>query len=188
MSADLDAEVIKKASDGASAREKIMQFTGTYAYDASLDAILDMLGNPEAVVAKYERMNQREVVVKQSDRRDGSLTVRSSRVLDVDLPGFARRILRPTNTVEQTDEWIRRDDGTWHGNFAVEIRSAPIRILGTMKLTPTEGRTVYDISASVDVHVPMIGRRLADWVADTEVRRSIEEESEFYDRWLKEHA
>jgi len=164
-----------------------VELSGSHSYNAPLESLLEMLSNPDAVAAKYHSMNQRDVKVEECDRREDSLRVVSSRVMDVDLPSFAKKVFRPTNTARQTDQWTRRDDGVWEGIFHVEIRGAPVHIQGTMTLTPQDGRTVYDITAAVEVKVPLVGGRLADWLGNSEVRRSIESESAFYDWWLQEH-
>ena len=43
------------------------------------------------------------------------------RVVDVDLPGFAKKVLKPTNTMHQNDEWHEVGDGSWEGVFGVQV-------------------------------------------------------------------
>jgi hypothetical protein len=116
------------------------------------------------------------------------LRVVSSRVVEVDLPSFAKRVLRPTNTMRQTDEWSRRPDGSWLGTFDVEVQGAPIHISGTMSLTPTTGGTVHDVTVRVEVKVPIVGGRIADWAGKGEVRRNVDGEFAFNDTWLHQHV
>jgi hypothetical protein len=52
-------------------------------------------------------MGHREVEILDCERSDASLEVRSRRVVDVELPGFARKGLSPTNTMIQTDRQTR---------------------------------------------------------------------------------
>ncbi|MGO8877695.1 MAG: DUF2505 domain-containing protein [Acidimicrobiales bacterium] len=164
-----------------------MELNGSHTYDASVDAVLTMLGDADVTVAKYESMQHRDVKVLECERKGGSLRVVSSRVVDVDLPGFAKRVLKPTNTMRQSDEWTRVHDDLWEGTFDVEVQGAPIHISGTMKLTPRGGETIHDVKLRVDVKVPIIGGRIADWAGKGDVRRSLDGEFSFNDGWLRAH-
>ncbi|MGC9961755.1 MAG: DUF2505 domain-containing protein [Acidimicrobiales bacterium] len=164
-----------------------MKLKGSHAYDAPLEAVLAVLGDESATIAKYESMGHRDVKVVENERGDGSLRVVSSRVVDVDLPGFAKRVLRPTNTMRQTDTWTRATDDSWEGTFDVEVQGAPIHISGSMILTASDGKTVHDVDLRVDVKVPIIGGRIADWAGKGDVRRSLDGEFSFNARRLREH-
>jgi hypothetical protein len=164
-----------------------MELKGSHAYDAPLEAVLALLADESATVAKYESMSHRDVKVVENEWGDGSLRVVSSRVVDVDLPGFAKRVLRPTNTMRQTDTWTRSPDDSWEGTFDVEVQGAPIHISGSMTLTASGGKTVHDVDLRVDVKVPIIGGRIAEWAGKGDVRRSLDGEFSFNDGWLREH-
>jgi len=166
----------------------MMDINGSSTYGVPVQEVIRMLGDPQAAVAKYESMGQREVKVLECDVQSDSLRVVSSRVVDVDLPGFAKRVLKPTNTMRQTDEWRHGSDGSWQGTFDVEVQGAPVHISGTMSLTPLDGRTVHDVNVHVEVKVPVVGGRIADWAAKGDVRRNVDGEFAFNDKWLHEHA
>lgn len=165
-----------------------MDIAESHAYAAPIDAVLTMLGDRDATVAKYESMHHRDVEVRQCTRDGDRLRVVSSRVVDVDLPSFAKRVLKPTNTMRQTDEWRRREDGTWAGTFDVEVQGAPIHLSGTMSLTPEADKTIHDVAVRVEVRVPLIGGRIAEWAAKGDVQRSVDGEFAFNDDWLHEHS
>jgi hypothetical protein len=164
-----------------------MDLKGSHTYNAPVDAVLAMLRDPEATIAKYEGMNHREVKVLECKERRGVLRIRSSRVVDVDLPGFAKRVLKPTNTMGQTDEWRESEDGSWEGTFDVEVHGAPVHISGTMSLTPKGGKSTHEVAVSVNVKIPIIGGRIADWAGKNDVRRSLDGEFAFNARWLAQH-
>jgi len=161
-----------------------MELKGSRTYNASIEAVLAMLGDPDATIAKYESMNHRDVKILECKESHGVLRIRSSRVVDVDLPGFAKRVLKPTNTMHQTDEWRKDPDGSWHGTFDVEVQGAPIHISGKMQLTPAGADCTHDVTIQVDVKVPIIGGRIADWAGNNDVRRSVDGEFAFNTKWL----
>ena len=165
-----------------------MDLTGTHTYDASLDSVIAMLCDREATVAKYESMKHHDVEVLECEDGPASLHLLVSRVVDVDLPGFAKKVLKPTNIMRQTDEWKRGEDGSWAGTFDVAVTGAPIHIFGTMTLAADGNKTVHAVKLSVDVKVPFIGGRIADWAGKNDVRRSLDGEFAFNDKWLAEHT
>jgi hypothetical protein len=165
----------------------MMDVHGSHTYDAPIESVLSMLRNPDATVAKYEGMGHREVEILACEGNDERLRIESSRVVDVDLPGFARRVLKPTNTMRQVDEWHATADGGWDGTFDVEVRGAPLHLSGTMRLTPGPGTCTEDITVAIAVKVPLIGGKIADWAAKNDVQRSLDGEFAFNERWLAEH-
>ncbi len=122
-----------------------MDIKGSGSYGAPVEAVIGMLSDRQVTVAKYESMSYRDVKVLECEAHSDSLRVVSTRVVDVDLASFATRVLKPSNTMRQTDQWRRRGDGSWEGTFDVEVQGAPIHIFGTMNLAPLDGQTVHDI-------------------------------------------
>ena len=88
--------------------------------------------------------------------------IRTSRTVDVDLPGFARKVLKPTNTMIQTDTWSARDvDGARDGDFEIEVKGAPVNVSGQMRIEPTaSGGTRHTVDGKLDVKVPLIGGKV----------------------------
>jgi hypothetical protein len=165
-----------------------MELKGSHTYNAPIDRVLAMFADPDAAAAKYEGMGHRHVQILECAREGPVLRLRSSRIVDVDVPSFARKVLKPTNTMLQTDEWREVPDGAWHGTFNVEVKGAPVRISGSTRLTPIDGSCRHEVTISVSVRVPLVGGRIATWVANNDVRRTLDSEAAFGDRWLAEHG
>jgi len=165
-----------------------MELTGSHTYAAPIDAVLAMLADSEAAVAKYESMGHRDVEIIDCTMLAGTLHVESSRVVDVDIPGFARKVLKPTNTMRQNDEWHEVGDGSWEGLFGVDVVGAPIQLSGVMRLTPDDGTCTHDVTITMNVKVPLIGGKIADWAGKNDVKRTLDAEFAFGDTWLADHA
>ncbi len=157
---------------------------GSHTYQAAVADVIAMLADSQATVEKYEELGNREVKVVEC-RHDGpTLRVTSTRIVDVDLPSFAKRVLKPTNSMTQTDEWHEAADGGWDGTFDVEVKGAPVHISGTARLTPSDGSCRHDVTILVTVKVPLVGGKIADWAAKNDVQRTLDGEFDFGDRWL----
>lgn len=160
-----------------------MEVTRSHTYEAPIGAVLDMLADADAVTHRYAGMGHREITIDRCERGDDTLVVVSSRVVEVDLPGFAKKVFSPSNTMTQTDEW-HADGDRWSGTFTVDVAGAPIETSGTMSLTPEGDRTVHQVTVTVKVKVPLVGGRITDWVAKNEVPETLEAEFQAGDDWL----
>ena len=164
-----------------------MDVVGSHTYTAPIEAVVAMLRDRDATVAKYEGMGHRNVAIVACSGDEAHVRIESSRVVDVDLPGFAKKVLKPTNTMHQTDEWTTAPGGGWDGTFTVEVQGSPVHLSGTMRLTPAPDTCTEDITVSVTVKVPLIGGKIADWAAKNDVKRTLDAEFSFGDAWLAEH-
>jgi hypothetical protein len=165
-----------------------MDYAGTHTFDAPIDRVWAMFTDPAAHLAKFETMGHRDIEVVEHEVADDHMTLVVSRLVSLDLPGFAKKVLKPTNTVISTDMWERRDDGTYGGHFTVETPGAPIRSTGTTLLrAEDDGRTRYDVTVHLDVKVPIIGGKIADW-ARGDVERQMQMEFDAGDAWLASRA
>ena len=163
-----------------------MDFTGEHEFDAPLDAVWAMFRDPQSHLDKFTSMGHRDIEVLESDAAADRFHIVVRRVVDVDLPGFAKRVLKPTNTVTTTDDWRRLDDGTCTGQQHVSTEGAPVKIDATTKLEDRGTSTAYSVTVHLEVKVPLIGGRLGDW-AKGMVRDQLDQEFSAGDAWLRSH-
>ncbi len=161
-----------------------MEMTVSHRFAAPIAEVFAALTEPEALTAKYESLGHRDVTITGREvSEDGAVTVRSKRTVPLDVPGFAKKFLSPTNAVEQTDQWSAPDaagarTGTWQVKAAV-----PVEVSGTLRLVPDGDGCRFDIVANVTSKVPLVGGKLASFVAG-DVRKTIDAEFAFTERWL----
>ncbi|MGZ8753426.1 MAG: DUF2505 domain-containing protein [Acidimicrobiia bacterium] len=154
-----------------------MTFSGDEIYEASVETVIAMFVDPDTVRARYEAAGDRDIeVVECGPDRDG-FVIRTTRTVDVDLPGFARRVLKPTNSMVQVDRWGPiGPDGARDGDFAIEVKGAPVKVGGTMRLEPTgDGSCRHTVEGKVEVKVPLIGGKIAGWAEAPSQQRANDE-------------
>jgi hypothetical protein len=156
-----------------------MEVSGSHTYPASVDTVIALFGEKSTIVDKYESMGHRNVEILELEADAEVLRIKTSRVVDVELPGFAKKALKPTNTMVQTDEWRRHDDGSWVGTFGVEVKGSPVRIDGKMTLAADGEGARHDVTIDVQVKIPLIGGKIADWAGKNDVRRTLDSEFAF---------
>jgi hypothetical protein len=160
-----------------------------HTYDASIETVQAMFADESFVRTKYEGMGHRDVDLLECSRTDDGLVIRSTRVVEVDLPGFAKRVMKPVNTMSQTDTWTAIDGGGWAGTFEVEVQGAPVHLSGTMRLTSDPGgdSCTHEVTMAMDVKVPLVGGRVRDWAEKNDVPKTLAAEFSAGDAWLADH-
>jgi hypothetical protein len=165
--------------------EGTMEFTANHRYDHPAGAVFAALTDFDAVKAKYEAVGQRDVqLVRRDEGDDGAVTLVTTRVVPLDVPGFAKRFLSPSQTVTQTDEWEAAGaDGSRSGRFEVAAKGTPVSVRGTLALTPTgESSCTNDTVVTIECGVPLVGGKIADFVAK-DTRGAVDHEQ----TWLQAH-
>src|SRR5215210_3469854 len=96
-------------------------------YAAAPDAVLATATDADAVTAKFTALGAHDVeVVSRTDTADG-VRIEVTRKQDVDVPGFAKKVLQPTNSIRLVEDWKRTADGaaaTWKGRDLGRPRDA----------------------------------------------------------------
>ena len=155
-----------------------------HTFDAPLARVWEMFHDPASHVAKFEAMGHRNLEVLEKKKTKKQLRIVISRDVDVDLPGFAKRVLKPTNTVVSTDEWNDNGDGTYGGTFIGDTKGAPIDLKGTTLIEPDgDDRTHYVVHTVIKVSVPLIGGKLGEFGKGV-VNKQMDDEFHLGDEWL----
>lgn len=164
-----------------------MEVTKSHTYDAPISKVIDMFANNDAIVDRYSGMGHHEIEIRECELGADSLHIESSCVVDIDLPGFAKKVLSPTNTMVQTDTW-QLDGDKWRGTFTVDVIGAPVEMKGRMSLTPDGEQTIHEVTIDMKVKVPLVGGKIADWVGKNEAPKTLDQEFAAGDSWLAAHA
>ena len=155
-----------------------MKMKVTHHFDADVEAVFALMSDPDFCMRKYADAGATDIQVDSDQRAEGPTLV-SKRKVTVDLPGFAKKVMQPTNTVVQTDEWVPPGaDGSRVCRYKVEVQGVPSRIDGTVTLTAEGNGTRQEVEAEVKVSIPLLGGKLEKFAVDNGVK-ALDHEAEF---------
>jgi hypothetical protein len=162
-----------------------MKTTFDHHYDADLETVFQLITDPDFIETKYVALGGKDVAVDKSETDEGGCEVVSRRTLAVELPGFAKKVIQPTQTAVQTEVWAAAQvDGSRVCTYHVEAQGAPGRISGRHTLTPAPGGgTDHHIETEINVTVPLIGGKLEGLARDT-ARGDLEAQFAYTDKAL----
>jgi uncharacterized protein DUF2505 len=162
-----------------------MEFSATHTYQRPAATVFAVLTDFDSVRQKYEALGHGDVeLVSLDEDDDGGVTLITRRVVPLELPGFAKKILSPRQAVTQTDTWSAPDaDGVRTGTFAAVAKGTPVQVHGTMRLEPSGARRCTNLTdVTVDCKIPLIGGKVAGFVAG-DTRRAVDHEQ----AWISAH-
>ncbi len=142
-----------------------MEVKAKHFYDASVDAVFACFGNAEKITAKLEALGARNIDVSRCDLTADSLEIDITREVPTDAPGMMKKFLSDWNSVHQTETWTGKPGEHFSGNFNIELHGVPVTIKGTCELTPTSTGSVNDVTVTVECGIPLVGKKLAEFVA-----------------------
>jgi hypothetical protein len=162
-----------------------MDLQTEYRFDADPEAVFEMFSDPDYQRQKLVDAGHTHVEIVECGPGAGGATFRivTRRTVAVDVPGVLKRVLSPTNTVTQTDEWAAEQEGVRTGTWKVDIKGVPIHLSGTMQLVAAETGCVEAISGTAKASLPLVGGKLEKLAAGN-FNDSTAQEQDFSDRWL----
>ena len=155
-----------------------MRVRRDHEYAHGTDAVYALFTDAEEVNAKQQALGAREIEIEECEVDDEGAVVRFIRELPADVPGILKKFLQPWNTVEQSEQWRRCDDGAYEADLTIDIRNVPVTVEGTLKLEPTDDGCVNHVRLTIDCGIPFVGKTLAEFVA-VDCKRLVRDEYEY---------
>jgi hypothetical protein len=150
----------------------------THHFAADVETVYALMADPGFLTRKYTAQGSTDISI-DGDDRGGAAHNLIKRKVTVDLPGFAKKVMAPTNTVVQTDDWAQPDEqGRRVCTYQVEVQGVPSRIDGTVTLSPDGDGTRQDIEAAVKVSIPLLGGKLEKFAVDSG-KKALQQEADF---------
>ncbi len=157
-------------------------------YDASPDDVFAMLTDPEFLRARLEATGALKYeVVECEETSDGGFRIVTRRTVQADIPGFARRVFTPTNSMTQVEDWRPAFEGAREGMWRIDAQGVPVSTSGTTHLESVDGGAAQYIDGTIKVSVPLIGGRLERFVFD-QAMKTLDVEHVFGRKWLTERT
>jgi hypothetical protein len=153
----------------------------TINYTQDIDTVYRFVTDPEVIKKRSEAVGEKSIKV-QVDEAGGTKTITSTREIDSDLPGFAKKLFSSTNTIIERREW--RDVGDKKTcKSHIDVVGTPGKIDSNITITPSGSGCTYDIEFEVSAKVPLIRKKLEEFVAKTTME-GMREEHEYNQREL----
>lgn len=158
-----------------------------YPYAAATHDAFAMFTNPGFLLAKLVATGATDCEVVECTETDDGFRIVTRRTIEADIPGFAKKVFKPTNALTQVEEWQAVSGGIRAGTWRIETKGVPVSTGGVTRLESTGAGAVQHIEGTIKVSVPLIGGRLEHFVYD-QAHRTLDVEHQFGRQWLTEQT
>jgi carbon monoxide dehydrogenase subunit G len=146
-----------------------------FRFEQDPDTVMAFIRDPEVIKRRGTALGERNIQVVVDGNR-----VTTTRTVEAEIPAFAKKFLKPTNDVVEIKDW---DPTTRTAKLDVDIKGAPTRVTGTIRIRPEGTGTSYEIDYQVSCSIPLVGKKIADY-ADDLTAKGMREEYEWNKREL----
>ena len=154
-----------------------------FEYAQDVDTVFALMTDPDALTRRCEALGEWNVQVDVVDG-DESKTVTIKREVEQALPGFAKKLFKPKNTLVEREQWqTAGEQKTARGHL--DIVGTGGKIDSTIRLSPSGAGCVYELDFQVTAKVPLIRKKLEAFIGDTAIE-SLRAQHEHYKRVLTE--
>lgn len=155
-----------------------MGFTVKHSYSTDANTLFKTFTDKEYLVKKFEACGATNVTIEKCEENNGEFLIVCTRDVPSNPPGFAKKFLKSTNTITETDVWQITDGDVRNGTFTIDIKGAPIKVNGTLKITADGDGCANEIETNVKVSIPLIGGKIAKFVEE-DTKNSLDEDYKF---------
>jgi hypothetical protein len=115
---------------------------------------------------------------------DGGVDVATTQVLRADrLPAVVHQFHRGDLRIRRAETWTGLAGDFAEATVASSIENAPVTLAGEALLTPLHERSKLTFRATVEVRIPLVGRKMENFIG-TQLMNLLHNEQEFTTRWL----
>ncbi len=154
-------------------------------YSQDVDTVFELITSPDELIRRCEALGERNVKVEVSEG-GGVTKTQIAREVEQELPGFAKKLFKPTNTLVEREKW-RSVDGRYEGEGQLKIVGTGATIDSTIQLSPSGAGCVYEMDFRVTAKAPLIRRKLESFIGETALD-SLRDQHAYYARKLAESA
>jgi hypothetical protein len=162
-----------------------VRLTADIHYDAAPTAVFAMLADPAFQEQRCVATGALEHTVGVEEFDDGGATITSRRVMPTDqVPDFVRTFVGATLVVTEVQDWQRLDDdGGRQGTLVLEIKGAPVRMTGSLRLVAEGTGCVEVLDCDLKASVPLVGGKI-ERAIEPAIRSAIGVEERSGQAWL----
>ncbi len=163
-----------------------MKLSLAHEYDYDLQVVWAAFTDAGFIQAKYEGVGARAIRIQQCSESDEGFDLVVEREVELDAPALLQSFLGAWNKVVQTEHW-RQVHGEYVNEFSVSSAGIPVNIEGVGLLKRDDEGCIYEIDVHITSEVPLVGNKLAQFVAES-TERSLDEEFDYISEHLEPYA
>lgn len=155
-----------------------MEVKGKHAYAQGVEAVFKSFGDPARIESRFRALGARNIAIESCQRTPTSLDMQMRREVPVDAPTLLKKFLGEWNMATQEEHWKGSAAKGYAGEIRITLKGVPVTITGTLFLSGDAHQCVNDITMRFESGIPLVGKKLAEFVGNT-AAQEMQREYEF---------
>lgn len=143
-----------------------MEIKAKHAYPHGVETVFQNFGDKAKIENKLTTLHARNVKVETCKLTKTSLDILVTRESPIEAPALLKKFIGEWNFVTQEEHWKGSASKGYEGDIRVEIKGVPVTITGKFILSGDANNCTNDVSLKFECNIPLIGGKLADFVAN----------------------
>jgi hypothetical protein len=152
-----------------------------FEHSKDVDTVFALITDPDALAKRCEALGERDINVEVTSTAS-TTNLRIAREVEQELPGFAKKLFKPTNVLVEREEW-RSEGDRKVAKGQLKIAGTGATLDSTITLSPRGAGSLYEIDFTVTAKAPLIRKKLEAFIGDTALQ-SLQKQHEHYARVL----
>lgn len=156
-------------------------------FPAATDVVVRLVSDADFIRYRAQRTGSRVIQVDVTAGADGSRTSAVRRTIASDLiPPHVRSLVGSELEIRQTEAWAEPHagpQGDRHGTVSVEITGAPVRMTGSILLSPSDSGSVMTYTGEIKSSLPLFGAAVEKAAAEA-IENALLDEARCASAWL----
>lgn len=156
-----------------------VNITKTQNYKSSVDEVFAQFTTEAYLLGRYEAVGAFNGQILSIDKQADKVVVKTQREVKADIPSFAKKFFKESNTLLETDTWTEIDGPIREASYTVDIQGTPVKIKGEIFLREgPDNSCEHEVKCTIEVKIPFIGGKIAQLVSDSTIK-TIEDEFKY---------
>jgi hypothetical protein len=146
-----------------------MDINGKHKYAQGVDTVFRSFGDKSRIEARFKALGARNIQIEACKLTKTSLDMTMSREMPVDAPMLLKKFLGEWSLSTQEEHWVGNAAKGYSCDLKITLKGVPVTITGKLFLSGDASICVNDITMKFTSSVPLIGNKLAEFVASQAV-------------------
>lgn len=142
-----------------------MEVKASHQYPLPPDVVLAAFGDKKKIEARFAAMGARNIAVQTCKVTKTGMDMSMTREVPTDAPSLLKKFFGEWNLVTQVEHWKGSAAKGYDGELTITIKGVPVTITGKLRLQGDAGGSVNAITMNFDSSIPLVGKKLAEFVA-----------------------
>ena len=150
-----------------------MKIQVKHSLKTDVDSAFKLCTEQKSQATIYGKLPGTDVEITRAGRAPNA-KLKIARKMPANPPAAIKRLVPSTNEVSHTEDWAADGKG-YSSAIAVEIKSVPVKIVGTKALQPEKGGCSVQWDFDITSGIPLLGGLIASFAGD-ELKKNLEDE------------